>query len=303
MKTKWLLLPLLLVLPGCGGSNSESSAHSSDSFPNCYHLACAKLTPAHQLGDLKKQYQYPNPNRFPDKASQNQYRQPHAFLDLKSLKPESFVSPNLQLQEFAALSKGRYAVILPILIQSTQKIREQLGPGLRITSGYRSPGYNAKTPESASWSRHTYGDGVDMQHSKKGLKVMRQACINARASFYLLYARHIHCDWRDYPLDPAYYPQTAAQNSTVARAQNARALERKTQIFFKQNSDSLTLATVIPDEELEGEPLHHWRIIAPSGRVQKFENQTFEYAPEESGLHFVEVDIGGFYTVQGQFSW
>jgi uncharacterized protein YcbK (DUF882 family) len=57
--------------------------------------------------------------------------------------------------------KDRWPRILPTLAVLTT-VREKFGP-TTIRSGYRSPSYNASTPDAAKNSRHVAGDAIDFR--------------------------------------------------------------------------------------------------------------------------------------------
>ncbi len=140
------------------------------------------------------------------------YRAPVAYLDLDALDPSTRLAPNFTLGEVAQASKGRWAVVQPHAIAEIQAIRDEVG-ALGVNSGYRSPGYNAGISGSATYSRHTYGDAFDLAPSTASLTTLRQACEDAGAAFVSVYTSHIHCDWRDDPVDTSFFGATARRST------------------------------------------------------------------------------------------
>ncbi|MEK6554775.1 MAG: D-Ala-D-Ala carboxypeptidase family metallohydrolase [Bdellovibrionota bacterium] len=305
MKTKNLNLVLLLgsvlLITGCG---SSASSLTNPPEKACYETGCAAIVGAQKIVDPKKEYVYPDNSQFPDKGKREQYRAPYAFLDLSQVSGNLALSKNFRLSDFAIPQKGRYGLVLPQLVKMVQNMHNKLGTGLRITSGYRSPGYNSGTPDSASWSRHTYGDAVDIQHAKRSLKQLRTACVENKASFFLLYPKHIHCDWRSVPLDPAFYPPSVSQpNPEQALENNQLAMTKGSKIIFSPVNNGIQIATVLPLTDLEGVPVHEWVIHSPSGKVYEFIDSQIQFIPQEFGTYHVEVKVGDFFTLQARFNW
>jgi hypothetical protein len=135
-----------------------------------------------------------------------QYAEPTAYLDLRALSQGTSLSHHLKLSEFAAPHQGRFAVIQPHLVEAVQAIRDELGPVV-IGSGYRSPGYNRRVG-GVHLSRHQYGDAVDIWAIEASLDEVQMACRDEGATFIEAYSSHVHCDWRDEPLDSAFYDKS-----------------------------------------------------------------------------------------------
>ncbi len=155
--------------------------------------------PVESLDTDEAEYRYPQ-NADP------QYAAPMAYIDLLKTDKTVQLSQNLQLSEFAASHKGRWAVIQPHLIETLQSIRNELGP-LVIESGYRSPQYN-RSVGGAAHSRHQYGDAVDIWAMDASLWDVKDACVAHDATYVEIYKGHVHCDWRDMPLDPSFFGET-----------------------------------------------------------------------------------------------
>jgi hypothetical protein len=130
------------------------------------------------------------------------YRPPLRFLDLDSLDAELPVAPSFTLGELARAWQGPLAIVQPHAVVRLQALRDALGP-LAVHSGYRSPGYNAAIG-GAMHSRHMYGDAFDLEPLAAPLDDLAAACLEQNA-FVVEYDTHIHCDWRDDPVDERFF--------------------------------------------------------------------------------------------------
>ena len=72
-----------------------------------------------------------------------------------------------------------------------------------MNSGYRSPGYNLSIGGVNS-SRHIYGDGFDLDPVDVPLATLEGVC-SANDGFLVEYESHVHCDWRDIPVDVGFF--------------------------------------------------------------------------------------------------
>lgn len=132
-----------------------------------------------------------------------QYAAPSAFLDLETADPFTSIAPNFMLGEVAVAGDGGSGVVQVRAIVALQAVRDRVG-ALIVNSGYRSPAHNAAVG-GATWSRHLYGDAFDLVPLYATLDELADACWDEAASYVEVYAAHVHCDWRDDPMDPAFY--------------------------------------------------------------------------------------------------
>ena len=144
-------------------------------------------------------YAYPDP--FEGNA---QYRAPSGYVDLRVSDHETELSPNFVFSEFMSEAKGPFGVFQVHVVESLQALREASGGPLYINSGYRNVTYNEGVG-GATWSRHIYGDAVDMYSNTLSLTELASACVDLGADFTKEYATHVHCDWRDHELDTAFF--------------------------------------------------------------------------------------------------
>lgn len=242
----------------------------------------------------KKEYKYRKPSRF--LTNPNQYRKPYQVLDLDKIDLLSYVSENFQIGEFLVRFKGQYGILAPILVERLQLIRTALAASININSGYRSPKYN-KSVGGANYSRHMYGDAVDMWSEEKSLDELKKECIDKGASFYQVYRSHIHCDWRNEDLDPAFYPPLIDQPLSLSPM-----AEFKQSSSLNYNSVTNSISVTHPSAEEEHDELRYdWSVVTKFG-INKITN----YQPELNldkykEIMEVHVDVGGSVRVSYQF--
>ncbi len=149
-----------------------------------------------EMGDA---YDYPEPY-----LGSEQYLPPIRFLDLNVLEHDQSLSANFVLGEFMHKAKGQFGLYQVHAVESLQAIREATGGPLYANSGYRNVHYNEDVG-GAEWSRHLYGDAMDMYSNTVSLSELAEICEDFGAGFTKEYVSHVHCDWRDDPLDPAFF--------------------------------------------------------------------------------------------------
>jgi hypothetical protein len=188
-------------------------------------------------------------------SSDPRYASPLRLIDLAAWHGSFPLARNFILSEFAQISKGQYAVVQPHLVDHLQALRNASGGPLTITSGYRSPAYNEGVG-GVEFSRHQWGDAADMQPSAVDLDTLGALCEAEGAAYVGYYEYHVHCDWRDDPLDPVLFaaplPARAAAPTVLASARLVAVSGRWT----------------APAEGWdEGEPLRDWTAFDAAGRA------------------------------------
>jgi hypothetical protein len=183
------------------------------------------------------------------------YTRPVRFIDLAAWPGSLAIAPNFVLSEIAQLSKGPYGLVQPHLVDHLQALREASGGPLTITSGYRSPAYNEGVG-GVQFSRHQWGDAADMQPSAVDLDTMGALCEAEGAAYVGYYEYHVHCDWRDDPLDPVLF--------TAALPARAAAPHIPTSARLVAVGGRWTAPAEGWDE---GEPLRDWTAFDAAGRV------------------------------------
>jgi len=144
-------------------------------------------------------YAYPDPY-----DGDPQYLAPARYVDLQTADPDMEVAPNFVLSELMQEWKGRYGVFQRHVVSYLQDIRDASGGPLTINSGYRNVTYNAGVG-GATYSRHMYGDSADMASSVASLDEVAEICEDLAAGYIGMYDTHVHCDWRDDPLDGSFF--------------------------------------------------------------------------------------------------
>lgn len=273
MRALWMGLAAGLLV-GCGPRVCYPGAGSGNT--------CLDLVWADDIVDPDGDYVYPEPL-----GGSRQYREPVAFLDLNELAGSIRVAENFRLDELAQASKGRYAIVQTHAVEYLQEMRDDIGP-IRVTSGFRSPGYNAGVEGSATYSRHMYGDAFDLQGIDVSLDATRLACETAGASFTLMYTAHVHCDWRDEPLDAAFYGEPLGAAVSPATATDLRVLAPGLDAWLEVHEGVLEAPAI---GWTEGEPHRRW-IAYDAGGVVVEQRVSRAYRPPE-GAARVDVIVGG----------
>lgn len=156
--------------------------------------------------DWGPSYAYP-----PPLDGDPQYLAPSRYIDLSSAEasPRLQLATNFQLNELMQEYKGRFALFQVHAVESLQLLREAVGGPIYVNSAYRNVDYNAGVG-GATWSRHLYGDAVDIRSDDASLEELADLCTDLGAGFTSVYTSHVHCDWRDTPLDPSFFDRAAA---------------------------------------------------------------------------------------------
>ena len=161
------------------------------------HSVCV---PVVTVADAGPDYVYPAPY-----DGDPQYAAPSRWLDLDAIDPDIQIAPNFTLSEYAASYKGEYAVMQSHFVDVLQALRDAVGGPVTVTSGYRNPAYN-ESVGGVEYSRHQYGDAADLEADGYSVEELGDLCYDLGADYVGLYEDgHTHCDWRDHPLDPAFY--------------------------------------------------------------------------------------------------
>ena len=222
-------------------------------------------------GDPSSDYDYPAPL-----DGSPQYRAPLRWIDLTVEDPSTHLAPNFLLSEIAQEWKGPYAVVQPHAIEHLQDVRDELG-ALIINSGFRSPAYN-ETVDGATWSRHIYGDAFDINPVSVSLDTLAETCAAHGAGFVGVYVDHIHCDWRDDPVDVDFFGPETILNATVQPHLSAEPV---------WIGHALTTTSEGWDE---GEPLREWTAFDAEGNILAEARGTSWIPPE--GTAQVRCTVG-----------
>ncbi len=205
------------------------------------------------------------------------YRAPVRFLDLSTdeADPRLKLAPNFQLDEFMEEYKGRFGLFQVHAVESIQLMREAIGGPLYVNSAYRNVDYNAGVG-GATWSRHLYGDAVDIRSDDASLDELAELCEDLGAGFTSVYTSHVHCDWRDDALDLAFY-DAAVTAHLMEPASAAVVME----------DERFTVTWTGFDE---GTPQIQWTGFSAQGDVIA-DAQGPSWLPPSS-VRWIEVDVG-----------
>ena len=269
-----------------GGGGGEDTAAEPDSTPVevCYPGADRGWTACLPLVTYSTawgaDYSYPAPYN-----GSAQYSAPARYIDLSTADPDLLLAPNFALEELMQEWKGRYGLFQVHTIVALQAIRDATGGPLTINSGYRNVAYN-ESVGGVTYSRHQYGDAADMASSVVGLSALGSLCEDQGAAYVGMYTTHVHCDWRDDPLDEAFYDARRARAHAERPVHGARLAVR---------SDGRWTAPATGFDE--GEPLRIWAALAGDGTVLEAGVTQETYMPPP-GAARVRVWVGGQVTVE-----
>jgi len=223
-----------------GEKSNDSTSPSDDcisySFLN-HNPDCLPSLPLVEIQKESLDYEYRDPLEdpsFPSRFDPSIYSAPSRLLTLSNIDPRLWLSPYFQLGEFMSTEKGAFAVFSALAVKQLQLIREAMGHPLMVTSGYRSPGYNSAIPGAATWSRHTFGDAVDLIPKKISLNELAELCLDYGASYYQIYEKHVHCDWRSFEKDKQFFGEQA-RGRTMSKI--TRSLEQESSITSTTQAD------------------------------------------------------------------
>lgn len=227
-------------------------------------------------------YDYPS-------ALNDNYREPIAYIDVTELDLDIKVAPNFKLGEFCQPHKGQWQVLQPHAVKKIQEVRDAVG-SLTVNSGYRSPAYNASV-DGATRSRHMYGDAFDVVGSVSQQTLMN-TCTSKGAGYVAKYASgHVHCDWRNSPVDALFYGSLAKGTEAPA----FYAVEDLQAKVVELGDGWLGVEATGYDTD-EGTLLNEWQALDADENVLA-ESDELEFRPPE-GTKVVRVIVGGLAEVE-----
>ena len=256
-----------------GGADTGEAAPDEVCYPGAAddYTACLPLVP--HRSSWGSDYAYPEAYN-----GSTQYSAPVRFIDLTTADPDLMLAPNFALDEVMQEYKGDYGMYQVHVMEYLQAIRDSIGAALYINSGYRNVTYNAGVG-GATYSRHMYGDAVDMYSGSASLSELADICESLGAGYVSEYTSHVHCDWRDDPLDAAFFD--VGRSHTDADSPHHTA----TLVF---DADTLHAPATGFDE---GEPLRVWSAWGADGAL--LVEATQEHFQPPDGAARVTVRIGG----------
>ncbi|MES2769907.1 MAG: D-Ala-D-Ala carboxypeptidase family metallohydrolase [Bdellovibrionota bacterium] len=316
------LAVLLCFIVACGKSTSSSANSENPSQPQpeenlsgpaaCYMginrdaKACAQLKTINAASEG-----YKNPytdSSFMATANKDQYRRPVQAVDLKRTSQNLKIAPSFVLSEFMSIEKGNIGIFSTAVVKIIQKLRDKTGAALKINSAFRSPKWNEGIDGSATWSRHQYGDGVDIASSKVGLDTLISYCKQLGATFTLKYTSHVHCDWRNMALEPQFFGaldiQQLKQTSVEEDQMNILTdYVDSSQILISgelKAGNVVRLSSFVKFHEDPSELHKQWVIFAPNGDQINLE-QSEVSLPLQKGTYQVINYIGASIQLNKSF--
>ncbi|MBX9765869.1 MAG: hypothetical protein K2X47_01240, partial [Bdellovibrionales bacterium] len=189
------------------------------------------------------------------------------------------------------------------------------------------PSYNAAVG-GARWSRHTYGDGVDIAAPDQISKnVITSSCKRLGAGFTLVYATHVHCDWRSTPQATELNDEHAHSTSEIEimeveheqQIENAKAADELVQAHLgiqakvipavkasaiddtvsraASKRESVVLSASYLDIEGEGVPDLQWTVTAQNGKSLDLMGQDVVFEAKRGATYQVQLLMGGHYRM------
>lgn len=301
----------ICFLLACGGSSTSSSLPSNEDPTiltgpkTCYmgvksnSSTCVRLK---SIDGAKEGYLNPyTDSSFMSGANKDQYRRPVNGVDLKVTSPSLQISPHFIVSEFMSLEKGHFGILSTYVLKQIQKMRDKFGSALKINSGFRSPNWNSGIDGSAKWSRHQYGDGLDIASTKANLQKTESLCRELGATFTLQYTTHVHCDWRGTIVEAEFFG--SLQNAQLAqkaveeeRSSILSNLTETSEIYIsgelKAGNIILLTSKVTYTEDPDHELLKEWHITHPDGTQTQYEQREVSL-PVQRGTYQILHIIGG----------
>lgn len=301
-KTKPILSLVLLIVSLLSASCSEMNSTTQptkeednsvvDLIPKiCYDqgLNCLAAIDSKVVATDNTDYKYPDSKSFPDPELQPVYMPPDLLIKLDQKVETKMLSKNFQAVEFMSSVKGAYGFVAPHLVATLQKIRDIARTPIRINSGYRSPGYNSKLSGSAKWSRHTYGDAVDLQIPSLELSDVKRLCEDEDASFILVYTSHVHCDWR-------------LVDRNKSRIDRYRLIAEGTIVAKPTSRGDYQLSVSGLNSEDPEQLVYEWTVLFPDGQTKFFTSETVTLSSPK-GQYNVQAVVGMTVELNESFSW
>lgn len=283
--------------------------------------------------EFQTHYRYRDPKTasdFPIGFDATDYVPPSKFLRIPDFASNLALSKNFGMQEFMSEVKGTYGIFSPYVVAALQKLRDMTRRSLIITSAYRSPSYNQSIGGEV-WSRHIYGDGVDIAASDQGAKrLISASCRRVGAGFVLVYEGHVHCDWRttrqakeqsgghDHSASEIEImevsPEQQIENTKVVDHFVLSALDIQVRILpvvtkelddlsltLKEKRRQVTLSARYADIEGEGVPELEWTITSNRGKTFTLSGQEVVFDAKPGQTYRIDLLMGGHYRINKSF--
>jgi hypothetical protein len=259
---------------GDDGGEEEPAAPTEVCYPGADESWTTCLDVVPWSSSWGSDYSYPS-------SSDPQYAAPVRFVDLAVEDPDLALAPNFVLDEFMQEWKGQYAIYQPHTVEHMQAIRDRTGSAIYVNSGYRNVSYNADVG-GAEFSRHMYGDAADFYSNTASLSTLSSYCYDEGAGYVEIYTSHVHCDWRDDPLETAFYDSSSFTGPITHDERSVELLPGEVWTAQTWGYD-------------EGEPLLEWRALDADGEAIDAA-EGLEYVPPDDAAR-VELTVAGNFVI------
>ena len=124
----------------------------------------------------------------------------------------------------------------------------------------------------------------------RSLNELAELCLDYGASYYQIYEKHVHCDWRSFEKDKQFFGEQA-RGRTMSKI--TRSLEQESSITSTTQADYIEFKAHHPLSE-DGEGLRYqWKIKFPDGKLLEAQDQSVVKVPSQKGVYKVGLLIGG----------
>ena len=138
-----------------------------------------------------------------------------------------------------------------------------------------------------------WGDAADVTaNGKASLAAIQSACQAQGADYVQVYTTHVHCDWRNDPLETAFF---GAANKPGADAAGA---DRGASAWITVSSPMVPAGDAVLLEARwdgfdEGTPWVRWRLEGPTGIHTREPSTTAAFVLPMAGAYRVTWEVGG----------
>ena len=247
-----------------------------------------------ELDAITSKYGYLDPFSIPNNLfDPNQYRTPLFLIPLININRQKKISQHFSWTELVNFDAHQHVYISPSMVEHLEAIRAEIDSPIYINSGYRSPKYNASLSGAAKWSRHQYGDAVDIHTTSHTTEEMKDLCLKHGASFFQLYDSHIHCDWRRENLKEEIFGTNKYLSEVRRKKEHEITLQPKIVFKKKHLKYSFSVKNFYPEDEGNITTTWHYSFyMAPNSKTLSEKGSTLEL-DLTNGPVLISVNLGG----------
>ena len=271
---------------------TQQPIHACYYSPNETDESCLLTIEATEKQKLND-YAYRDPQtspRFPAGFNADQYLTPSRYIPLNDVAEDIQLTPHFKINELMQRFKGELALFSPDALFYIEKMRSELQKAIIVHSGYRSPGYNTSLSGAATWSRHMYGDAIDFHVNGVDFEALAEKCIDHGATFYQIYTSHIHCDWRNVPLNDGFYKSPIKNQKFVNYKQLA---QEQSHIHVEENNRKWKLSVNSQFIEDQNSDLFYKWEVTRNNKTKTYHSSTISLKKRRRGNYHIKVTVGG----------